>query len=89
MDTVVHLAGSANPAATWDELLQTNIVGTYQTCVAARAAGCRRVVYASSIHAVSAYPPDVQVKTSEPSNLGDLYGVSKCFGESLGRYFST
>lgn len=46
-------------------------------------------MYASSIHAVSAYPPDVQVKTSEPSNPGDLYGVSKCFGESLGRYLST
>ena len=86
IDTVVHLAGSPEPASAWHELLETNIVGTYQTCVAARAAGCRRVVFASSIHAVAAYPPDVQVKTSEPSNPGDLYGVTKCFGESLGRY---
>lgn len=53
--------------------------------VAAKSAGCRRVIYASSIHAVSGYPPDVQVKTSEPVNPGDLYGVSKCFGEALGR----
>ena len=89
IDTVVHLAGDPSASALWEDLLQTNIVGTYQTCVAARAAGCRRVVFASSIHAVSAYPPDVQVKTSEPSNPGDLYGVSKCFGESLGRYLST
>ena len=57
--------------------------------VAARAAGCRRIIYASSIHAVCGYPPDVQVKTSEPTNPGDLYGVTKCFGESFGRYLST
>jgi nucleoside-diphosphate-sugar epimerase len=30
----------------------------------------------------------VQVKTSEPVNPGDLYGVSKCFGEALGRYMA-
>ena len=56
--------------------------------MAAKSAGCRRVIYASSIHAVSGYPPDVQVKTSEPVNPGDLYGVSKCFGEALGRYMA-
>jgi len=37
---------------------------------------------------VSGYPADVQVKTSEPVNPGDLYGVSKCFGEALGRYMA-
>src|SRR3712207_7646535 len=60
----------------------------YHTFVAAKAAGCRRVIYASSIHAVSGYPSDVQVKTSEPVNPGDLYGVTKCFGEALGRYMA-
>lgn len=54
--------------------------------MAAKAAGCRHVIHASSIHAVSGYPADVHVKTSEPMNPGDLYGVSKCFGEALGRY---
>jgi len=88
IDTVVHLAGDPSPDATWSSLLQTNIVGTYHTVVAAKAAGCRRVVYASSIHAVSGYPADVQVKTHEPVNPGDLYGVSKCFGEALGRYMA-
>jgi hypothetical protein len=46
------------------------------------------LIYASSIHAVSGYPSDVQVKTSEPVNPGDLYGVTKCFGEALGRYMA-
>jgi NAD(P)-dependent dehydrogenase (short-subunit alcohol dehydrogenase family) len=86
IDTVVHLAANASPNTTWDSAVQDNITGTYHTFVAAKAAGCRRVVYASSIHAVSGYPVDVQVKTSEPVNPGDLYGVTKCFGEALARY---
>ena len=50
--------------------------------------GCRRVIFASSIHAVSGYAMDNQVKTSEPVTTGDLYGVSKCFGEALARYMA-
>lgn len=88
VDTVVHMAGQPDPSATWQSLLDANIIGAYNLFVAAKASGCRRVIYASSIHAVSGYPPDVQVKTNEPVNPGDLYGVSKCFGEALGRYMA-
>lgn len=88
IDTVVHMAGDPSPAATWHDLLDANIIGVYNIFVAAKAAGCRRVIHASSIHAVSGYPSDVQVKTSEPVNPGDLYGVSKAFGEALGRYMA-
>jgi hypothetical protein len=88
VDTVLHLAASASPSTAWDDALRLNIAGTYNTFVAAKAAKCRRFIYASSIHAVSGYPPDVQVKTSEPVNPGDLYGVTKCFGEALGRYMA-
>jgi dTDP-4-dehydrorhamnose reductase len=88
IDTVLHLAANPSAYATWDELLAPNVVGTYNTFVAAKAAKCRRVIYASSIHAVSGYPADVQVKTAEPVNPGDLYGVTKCFGEALARYMA-
>jgi nucleoside-diphosphate-sugar epimerase len=88
IDTVLHLAGNPGPSATWPSVRDDNITGTYHTFVAAKTAMCRRVIYASSIHAVSGYPPDVQVKTSEPVNPGDLYGVSKCFGEALARYMA-
>lgn len=88
IDTVLHLAAVPDAGAAWSELLRDNIVGCYHAFVAARAAGCRRLVFASSIHAVSGHPPDVQVKVSEPVNPGDLYGVSKCFGEALGRYMA-
>lgn len=88
VDTVIHLAGNPSPKATWPSLLKVNIEGTYNTMVAAKAAGCRRVVFASSIHAVSGYPADRQVMAEDPVNPGDLYGVSKCFGEALGRYLA-
>ncbi len=59
IDTVLHLAADPGPSATWSILLPANIIGTYNAFVAAKAAGCRRVLYASSIHAVSSYPADV------------------------------
>lgn len=88
IDTVLHLAGDPDPSATWADLLPTNVVGTYHAFVAAKAAGCRRLVYASSIHAVSGYPVDVQVHEDDPVNPGDLYGVTKAFGEAMGRYMA-
>lgn len=88
IDTVVHLAADPSPSALWSDLLPLNIEGTYNTFVAAKAAGCRRVIYASSIHAVSGHPLGRQVRTSDPVNPADLYGVTKCFGEALGRYMA-
>jgi len=88
IDTVLHLAANPDASATWKPLLETNIIGTYNAMVAAKAAGCRRLIFASSIHAVSGYKREVQVKTSEPPNPGDLYGVTKVFGEALGRYMA-
>jgi nucleoside-diphosphate-sugar epimerase len=87
-DTVVHLAADPSPAALWESVLPNNIIAAYNVFVAALAAGCRRVVFASSIHAVSGYPDGYQVHPEEPVNPGDLYGVSKCFGEACGRYMA-
>ena len=88
VDTVLHLAGDPDPNAVWNDLLATNIVGTYHVFAAAKHGGVRRVVYASSIHAVGGYPKDVQVRESDPPNPGDLYGVSKAFGEAMCRYMA-
>src|SRR6476620_96833 len=88
IDTIVHMAANPSPSATWDSVRDVNIPGTYNTFAAAKMRGCRRVIYASSIHAVSGYPSDYQVHTSDPVNPGDLYGVSKCFGEALARYMA-
>jgi nucleoside-diphosphate-sugar epimerase len=88
MDTVVHLAADANAqAGFYESLLPLNIQATYNIFAGAAEAGCRRVIFASSNHAVNAYPLDVQVHPDDPVRPGDLYGVSKCFGEALARFF--
>jgi nucleoside-diphosphate-sugar epimerase len=89
MDMVIHLAADPSPEADFkDSLLGNNIVTTYNIFRASKEAACRRVIFASSIHAVGAYPEDVQVKVDMPVRPQDLYGVSKCFGEALAAYFA-
>jgi uronate dehydrogenase len=89
IDTVIHLAADPSPRATfYDTLLPLNIQMTYNLFHAAVEQGCRRLIFASSIHAVNAYPLDYQVHPQEPVNPGDLYGVTKCFGEALCAYYA-
>ena len=47
-DTVIHLAAKASDDYSWEELRDTNVIGTRNVLEAARLAGCRRVVFASS-----------------------------------------
>jgi nucleoside-diphosphate-sugar epimerase len=48
---------------------------TFNIFLTAKKSGVKRVIYASSIHAISGYPQDTQVKTTDPVNPGDLYGM--------------
>ena len=89
VDTVIHLAGAAAPDSPWETVLDLNIVGTRTVLEAARTAGVRRVVIASSNHAMGMYDRDEQwpVYNSQPPRPDSLYGVSKVFGEVLGRFY--
>lgn len=88
VEAVVHLAGQPTEAA-WPVIRESNIEGCYQLFEAARRAGVRRVVFASSNHAVGFTPrPDTgQLPADTPPRPDTLYGVSKVFGEALGRYY--
>ena len=88
IDTVVHLGADPSMDATWESLLPNNVIATYNVFEAAQQAGCRRVVFASSINAVLGYPPDQQVHTNMPVFPLNLYGATKCWGEALARYYS-
>ena len=89
IDTVLHLAADPNSRATfYDTLLPLNVLMAYNLFHAAADQGCRRLVFASSIHAVSAYPLDVQIHPLDPILPADLYGVTKCFGEALCAYYA-
>ncbi len=89
VDTVLHLAGSASPESSWEDVLGANIIGLRNVLEAAREAGVRRVVFASSNHAMGMYDRQERWPVY-PHHLprGDsLYGVSKAFGEVLGRFY--
>ena len=88
IDTVVHLAADPNTQATWESLLPRNVVGVYNIFQAAREAGCRRVIFASSVNVVSGYPAEVQVQTSMPARPPNLYGATKAWGEAVARFYA-
>ena len=89
MDAVVHLAAEPSTRAEWDVVHRDNIVGTRNVYEAARAAGVRRVVFASTNHVMGMYDRDGQwpIYNPQPVRPDSLYGVSKAFGEVLGRYY--
>lgn len=89
IDCVVHLAAEPRPeAGFYESLLDNNIKGAFNIFRAAKDAGCRRVVFASSGHAIAGYPHDSPIGTDVPVNPFTLYGATKCFGEALCCYFS-
>jgi uronate dehydrogenase len=85
-DAIVHLAGQPTEAP-WPVIRQANVDGAFQVFEAARRHGVRRIVYASSNHAVGYYPVGSELPGDLPPRPDTLYGVSKIFGEALGRYY--
>lgn len=85
-DVIVHLGGKADEAP-FGEIISSNIQGTYNVFEAARRSGVRRVVYASSHHVTGFHPVTDRVSEHSAVRPDTYYGVSKVFGESLGRLY--
>lgn len=90
VETVVHLAADPSPNADfYDSLLGRNVVGTYNVFeAAAREAGCRRIVFTSSVNAILGYRPETPVPWDAPIFPINVYGATKCWGEALGRVYA-
>ncbi|MBI3453509.1 MAG: NAD(P)-dependent oxidoreductase [Rhodospirillales bacterium] len=86
-DAIVHFGG-ISVEAEFDALLAANIAGTYNVFGAARRHGVRRVVYASSNHVIGFYGRGERIDADAPVRPDTLYGVSKAYGEALGRYYA-
>ncbi len=100
LDRIIHLAGNPNVNASWDSVLNANIVGTRNIFEAAREFQVRRVIFASSNHVTGAYegfepnlhlhtqlePPKISIR--DPIRPDSDYGVSKAFGEAVARYYA-
>jgi len=90
VDAVIHLAG-ISAEAPFEDVLGVNIEGTYRLYDAARRAGVRRIVYASSNHAVGYTPRPAggsPLSVGVPLRPDTYYGLSKCFGESLASLYA-
>lgn len=92
-DVVVHLAATSDEAPFMEKLLEPNVVGIYNVLEAARLENVRRVVFASSIQAVGWNRRDSSEPTGEPTGVAmlprpnSMYGVTKVWGETVGRYY--
>lgn len=87
IDIVFHFGGQAFEAD-WQTIRDVNIDGTYNVFEAARDAGVRRVVFASSNHYVGFYRRSQRVGIDVMPHPDTRYGVSKVFGEALGSLYS-
>ncbi len=86
VDTVVHFAAIVDEAP-FEKLLGPNFIGAYNVWEAAYRCGVKRVVYASSIHAVGMYPRTQYIDADVPHRPDTFYGLAKCFAEDLARMY--
>ena len=89
-DVVVHMHAKSNHNTDeFEPYVQPNIVGLWNAYEAARLAGVRRFIYASSNHATGWYEIVGERCDAESLPRPDgVYGAAKVWGEALGRYFS-
>jgi uronate dehydrogenase len=85
-DMVVHFAAIVDEAP-FETLLGPNFIGSYNVWEAASRHGVRRVVYASSIHAVGMHPKQDHIGIDAAHRPDGFYGLAKCFSEDLGRMY--
>ena len=87
IDCVVHMAGQSIEAD-WPTILAKNVSAVYNVFEAARKQNVKRVIFASSHHAIGFYRRDRVIDNQVPPRPDSRYGVSKAFGEALGRFYT-
>jgi hypothetical protein len=87
---LVHLAATPDDADFLTELLPNNIVGVYHVFEAARLAGVRRLVLASSGQVVwyQRFTGPLPIRTTDPITPRAWYAAGKAFLEAAGRAYA-
>ncbi len=86
VEAVAHFGG-ISVETRFGPILQSNIVGVYNLYEAARRHGVKRIAFASSNHVTGYYRQTETIGPDDPVRPDGLYGVSKCFGENLSRFY--
>ncbi len=87
VDGIIHLGGFSLETG-WETIHAANIVGAYNLFEAARLEGVKRIVFASSGHAVGFYPRTQTIAADVTVRPDSRYGLSKAFGEALGSLYA-
>jgi uronate dehydrogenase len=87
VDAIVHLGGYSVEGP-WASILEANIIGCYNVFEAARVNGVKRILFATSNHAVGFYRRDQTIDHRVYPKPDSRYGVSKVFGEMLGSLYA-
>jgi uronate dehydrogenase len=87
VDGIIHLGGFSVEGP-WETILQSNIIGCRNLFEAAHRQGVRRIIFASSNHAVGFYPRYHRIGTDASVRPDSRYGVSKAFGEAIGAFYA-
>ena len=87
VQAVVHLGGVAVEEA-WETIMPANIAGAYNVFEAARRQGVKRIIVASSNHAVGFFPRSETIDDRVLPRPDGRYGLSKAFAETVGRLYA-
>jgi uronate dehydrogenase len=87
IDGIVHLGGYSIEGP-WEDILAANIVGARNIYEAGYRTGVKRVVFASSNHAVGFYPRSRKIGVDVTVRPDSRYGISKAFGEAMGAFYA-
>ena len=92
LDAVVHLAAIPGPGmAANAAILANNVISTYNVFAAARAAGIKTIVWASSETLLGlpfdVPPPYIPVDEDYPVRPGTAYALGKALDEEMARHF--
>ena len=85
---VLHLAAIPDEDDFHSRLLPMNLAGGYNAFEAARQAGVRKFLFASTGQTVLNYRKGEWVTPEMPVRPSTVYGCTKVFGEALGRHYS-
>lgn len=85
-DAVVHLGG-VSVERPFEEILEANIKGVFHVYEGARRHGVKRVVFASSNHAIGFHKQGELLDADSPRRPDSYYGLSKTYGEDLSRFY--
>ena len=85
-DLIIHFGAYSNEGP-FLEILDSNILGTYNIWKSAKKNKIKRIIFASSIHSVWIYRVNEAINHKVMHKPDTFYGLSKCFGENLAQMY--